>query len=64
MIGLKISGEEGWKVSKHVTQKHSVKHRLYLVVGQAHDIVAEEASLENVHGAKALPILLNPRSAS
>ncbi|CAD7490176.1 hypothetical protein KBAD11_09390 [Aeromonas dhakensis] len=59
--GLKVFGEDEWKVRKHGAEKRRVWHKLHLAVDPAtHDIVAVEISLENVHDAEVLPTLLNP----
>ena len=54
--GLKVFGEGEWKVRKHGAEKRRVWRKLQV----AHDIVAAEVSLENVHDAEVLPTLLNP----
>ncbi|WP_429103209.1 IS5 family transposase, partial [Aeromonas veronii] len=59
--GLKVFGEGEWKVRKHGAEKRRVWRKLHLAVDPvAHDIVAAEVSLENVHDAEVLPTLLNP----
>ncbi len=59
--GLKVFGEDEWKVRKHGAEKWLVWHKLHLAVDPAtHDIVAAEVSLENVHDAQVVPTLLNP----
>ena len=59
--GLKVFGEGEWKVRKHGYDKRRVWRKLHLAVDPAtHDIVAAEASLENVHDAEVLPTLFNP----
>ena len=56
--GLKVFGEGEWKVRKHGAEKRRVWRKLHLAVDPAtHDIVAAEASLENVHDAEVLPTL-------
>lgn len=56
-----MHGEGEWKVRKHDSEKRRVWRKLHLVVGPVtHDIVAAEASLENVHDAVVIPTLLNP----
>ncbi len=54
--GLKVFGQGEWKVRKHGAEKRRVWRKLQV----AHDIVAAEVSLENVHDAEVLPTLLNP----
>ncbi|WP_421180616.1 IS5 family transposase [Aeromonas enteropelogenes] len=59
--GLKVFGEGEWKVRKHCAEKRRVWRKLHLAVDPVtHDIVAAEVSLENIHDAEVLPILLNP----
>lgn len=58
--GLKVFGKGEWKVRKHGAEKGCVWRKLYLAVDLAtHEVVAAEVSLENIHGAEALPTLLN-----
>ena len=53
-------GKGEWKVSKHGAEKRCIWRKLYLAVDLAtHEVVAAEVSLENIHGAEALPTLLN-----
>ncbi|MGY3892703.1 IS5 family transposase, partial [Aeromonas enterica] len=59
--GLKVFGEGEWKVRKHGHDKRRVWRKLHLAVDPAsHNIVAAEASLENIHDAEVLPTLFNP----
>jgi len=59
--GLKVFGEDEWKVRNLGTEKWRVWCKLHLAVDPAtHDILAAEVSLENVHDAEVLSALLNP----
>ncbi|MGY3896893.1 transposase, partial [Aeromonas enterica] len=59
--GLKVFGEGEWKVRKHGHDKRRVWRKLHLAVDPAsHNIVAAEASLEDIHDAEVLPTLFNP----
>ena len=58
--GLKVFGEGEWKVRKHCAEKRRVWRKLHLAVDlETYDVVAAEASLNNVHDAEVLT-LLNP----
>lgn len=59
--GLKVFGEDEWKIRKPCAEKRRVWCKLHLAVDPVtHDIVEAEVSLENVHDVEVLPTLLNP----
>lgn len=59
--GLKVFGNDEWKVRKRGAETRRVWYKSHLAVDPAtHGIVAAEASLENAHDAEVLPSLLNP----
>ncbi len=63
--GLKVFGEDEWKVKKHGKEKRRIWRKLHLAVdADTHEVICADLSLNNVTDAEVFPALIPSRTCS